>query len=148
MFVRFLEKTSAWKNYFEFVWSLKISKNRNNFRKTSFLQKYQQKILRISALTSKMRSNQKHMANYTTNWWILFWLSNTTFLIWPLLKGYLGQKSLKKLCWYFGRNDAFIKPFRFLLTFKYTVHSQLLEIERITYKYYIFALYTSNKKWL
>ena len=42
------------------------------------------KIFCISALASKKRSNQK---NKGTNWRILFWLSYTTFLIWPLFRG-------------------------------------------------------------
>ena len=44
----------------------------------------QNSFFRISALASKKMSNQKIRAHYITNWRILFWLSYTTFLIWPL----------------------------------------------------------------
>ena len=44
---------------------------------------------RISALASKKRSNQKNKGtlHHCTNWRISFWLSYTTFLIWPLFWG-------------------------------------------------------------
>ena len=42
----------------------------------------------FSALASKKRSNQKNRALYTDNWRILFWLSYSTFLIWPLFRSY------------------------------------------------------------
>jgi hypothetical protein len=38
---------------------LKVSKNQNDFMKTSFLPKYHRIFQRISALASKKRSNQK-----------------------------------------------------------------------------------------
>ena len=44
------------------------------------------------------RGQNKGQLISVTNWMILFWLSSTTFLIWP-------QKSLQKFRWYFGRND-------------------------------------------
>ena len=44
--------------------------------------------LRISALATKKRLNKKKIKTlYTANWRNLFWLSYTTFLIWPLFRG-------------------------------------------------------------
>ena len=50
-------------------------------------QKNEQKHFCISALAFKKTSNQKRTL-YSTNWRILFWLSYTSFLIWPLFIGY------------------------------------------------------------
>ena len=44
----------------KFLKKLKVSKSQNKFMKSSFLPKYEQNILRISALASKERSNQKN----------------------------------------------------------------------------------------
>ena len=43
-------------------------------------QKTNKNFVRISALASKKRSNQKIMALYTTNMMILLWVSYPTFL--------------------------------------------------------------------
>ena len=61
---------------------------------------------------------------YTTNWRILFWLSYTTFLIWPLYR--LGQKSWKKFRWIFGRSFNTKRTFWNYLTFSsWPMFSQL-----------------------
>ena len=48
--------------------------------------KTQRNFLVISALASKKRCKKIRFL-YTANWMILFWLSYTTFLIWPLFRG-------------------------------------------------------------
>ena len=58
--------------------------------------KNEKKSSRISALASKKRSNQKIRVLYNANWRILFWLSYTTFLIWPFFRGY-SRNPEKKL---------------------------------------------------
>ena len=74
--------------------------------------------LRISALASDMKSNQnsKIRALYTTSWWIFLTLLHYFFDLTSFQR--LRQKSLDKFRCYFGRNDVFIKSFRFLLTFR------------------------------
>ena len=51
-------------------------------------QKTNEIFVKIHALASKKRSNQKNKSTlYHTNLIILFWLSYTTFLIWPHFRG-------------------------------------------------------------
>ena len=44
-FVNFLEETLAWKNHFEINWPLKVRQFQNEFMKSSFVSKYEPKIL-------------------------------------------------------------------------------------------------------
>ena len=60
--------------------SVKVSWFRKDFLKFLFAPKNERKYICISALATKKRSNQKNKD-------ILFWLSYTIFLIWPLFIG-------------------------------------------------------------
>ena len=79
VFTRFLSKKSCIGHFP--VESLKVSKNRNDFMKTSSFPKSNEMFLRISALASKMRPNQKNKGTlyHYVNWWILFWLLHYFF---------------------------------------------------------------------
>ena len=66
---------------------LKVSKSQNKFMESSFLPKYEQNILRISALASKERSNQKIKALYYTNYELINMIGVIKFLIQPLFRG-------------------------------------------------------------
>ena len=60
-----------------------------------------------------LKRGQKKMTLYTANWRVLFWLSYTTFLIWPLFRGkgrnpgknfvgFLGDLKTPKINWPLG----------------------------------------------
>ena len=72
-----------------------------------FDQKTNEIFVRISALASKKRLNQKlYYTNYVRQPVI-------SAMIFGLTSFYrLGQESLKKFHWFFGRNDDYKKTFR------------------------------------
>ena len=65
-----------------------VIKSRKQILRFSFEPKNELKYFCISALASKIGQIKKMEALYTANWRILFCFSNTTFLIWPLFRGY------------------------------------------------------------
>ena len=86
--------------------------------------------LRPHVPTSPRPQPHTQMRACGTNVLVLFFQYFFIFLYW------LGQKSLKEFHWYFGRNDVFMKSFRFLLSFIWLIY-----IFYTTYKVNIYQVF-------